>query len=298
MHPGKQRCAVAVLGEDGRYRAGPAGSAAPVGQLLARLAARSYGGAILAGFDFPIGLPARYAKAAGITKLTDFFATVDRRPWPDFFSPADLPREISLQRPFFPRGSLRKGVARQVDVAQMAGCAHISELLRRCDRPRHGRKAAGCMFWTLGTKQVGKGMLAGWKEVVLPARRSGARLWPFEGDIEALLEPGATVLIETYPAEFYDHLGVAGVSKRQPASRQQRGEALLFWAAAAGMDLEAPLVAQIQSGFGPSPDGEDDFDAVVGLFGMIESVLGFCDPMPPPDASVQRVEGWMFGQKP
>ena len=56
LHADKQRCAVAVLGADGRYRAGPAHSAAPAGQLLAGLATTARGGAVLAAFDRTIGL--------------------------------------------------------------------------------------------------------------------------------------------------------------------------------------------------------------------------------------------------
>jgi SAM-dependent methyltransferase len=56
------------------------------------------------------------------------------------------------------------------------------------------------------------------------------------------------------------------------------------------------LRSTIEHGFGRSPDGEDSFDATVGLFGMLNVVLGYRSPGEPLDATVRNVEGWMFGQ--
>ena len=76
-------------------------------------------------------------------------------------------------------------------------------------------KAACCaLFWTLGGQQVGKAAISGWTQVLAPAlRRLGDNpsisIWPFSGCLADLLQPGSTVLAETYPAEYYAHLGVA-----------------------------------------------------------------------------------------
>ena len=48
-----------------------------------------------------------------------------------------------------------------------------------------------------------------------------------------------------------------------------------------------------QDGFGLSLDGEDRFDAVVGLFGMLNVVLGRRSCAEPPGL---KVGGWIFGQ--
>ncbi|OGO13459.1 MAG: hypothetical protein A2029_00915 [Chloroflexi bacterium RBG_19FT_COMBO_47_9] len=51
-------------------------------------------------------------------------------------------------------------------------------------------------------------------------------------------------------------------------------------------------------GFGDFPDGEDRFDALVGLYGMINVVLGnhpSGEPVPP---HIYKIEGWIFGQEP
>ena len=49
-------------------------------------------------------------------------------------------------------------------------------------------------------------------------------------------------------------------------------------------------------GFGSSRTGDDLFDAVVGLFGMIDAVRRAPEPELPDDPAVRQLEGWMFGQ--
>jgi hypothetical protein len=112
------------------------------------------------------------------------------------------------------------------------------------------------------------------------------------------------VIAETYPAEFYDHLGVSfprrhpgGKSgKRSQAGRIANAGKLLSWAQEAGLLLDPQLKNQIREGFGPSPDGEDPFDATIGLFGMLNVVLGFRPAGEPGDERLRKVEGWILGQ--
>ena len=63
------------------------------------------------------------------------------------------------------------------------------------------------MFWTLGAKQVGRAAIAGWSQFLVPAL-DRIRLWPFEGALRDLCSPLSVVVCETYPAEFYGHLGL------------------------------------------------------------------------------------------
>jgi hypothetical protein len=51
----------------------------------------------------------------------------------------------------------------------------------------------------------------------------------------------------------------------------------------------------LADGFGPRKDGEDVFDAAVGLLGMIEVVEGrrLASPI---ERSAQDWEGWILGQ--
>ena len=56
------------------------------------------------------------------------------------------------------------------------------------------------------------------------------------------------------------------------------------------------LTEKILDGFGPSPSGEDPFDAVVGPFGMVDTLNRAVEPGLPDDTAIRSVEGWMFGQ--
>jgi hypothetical protein len=46
------------------------------------------------------------------------------------------------------------------------------------------------------------------------------------------------------------------------------------------------------------PDGGDDaFDAVIGLFGMLQVCLGLRDSGEPDDESIREIEGWILGRQ-
>ena len=131
------------------------------------------------------------------------------------------------------------------------------------------------------------------------------KLWPFEGTLTELLQPNHVVVTETYPGECYDHLGVefsrrSGKKwgKRVAADRRRNASALLRWAERVGVALTWSLVEEIENGFGEKAAGEDPFDAVVGLFGMLNVVLGHRAPGEPTDALIRSVEGWILGQMP
>jgi hypothetical protein len=70
------------------------------------------------------------------------------------------------------------------------------------------------------------------------------------------------------------------------------------WAAAAGVTISEALVNELRDGFGNRADGEDRFDAVVGLLGMVQVVLGQRQVGEPEDPEVRAIEGWIFGQDP
>jgi hypothetical protein len=125
-------------------------------------------------------------------------------------------------------------------------------------------------------------------------------LWPFDGQLEDLLAASDAVLVETYPADAYLQLGLSIVrreaSKRRQEDRRADAKRLLDWCGEHGVLPDEPLTEQILDGFGPSPDGEDPFDAVVGLFGMIDTLHRAVEPELPDDPAIRSVEGWMFGQ--
>lgn len=274
----------------------------PVGEpstLLQRLrAAAGPTAAVFIGFDFPIGLPSAYAERTGIRDFSRHLDLFGRDEWRDFYEVAEHPAEIYPHRPFYPR---RPGGAKVRHLLDGLGLEAGEDLLRRCERAHSERRAASPIFWTMGPKQVGKAAIIGWRDVLAPALRqaeSNVAIWPFGGRLDELLKPGRMVAAETYPAEFYGHLGLEAVSKRNPAQRQRNAGALLEWPAESGVTKSAELTAAIRDGFARPPGGEDRFDAAVGLFGMLNVVLGYRPPGEPSSEEIRKVEGWILGQLP
>jgi hypothetical protein len=251
-------------------------------------------GAILAGFDFPIGVPHAYAERAGFGRFPDMLRSLGNGPWADFYNPAARPDEISLTRPFYP---IRPGGTSKRHLLDALGLHSAQQLLRRCDR-RTAMRANACeIFWTLGANQVGRAAIQGWRELLAPAVREGAiSIWPFDGELSALLASGGITVLEAYPAETYGHLGLSrGFGKRKREGRQSQAPAILSWCERHAVGLEPELAATLEDGFGEEETGEDVFDAFVGLLGMIEAV---CDPtlwLAPQDPVVRNIEGWTLG---
>lgn len=251
---------------------------------------------LLLGVDFPLGLPLAYAKAIGVASFRAFIESVRRGEHDSFFEVADSAENISLARPFYPK---RPGGTKQQHLLDGLGFANKRDLYRWCDRETDKRRAGANIFWTMGANQIGKGMLAGWRELLLP-NWDNITLWPFDGSLtELAFGPNAKpVVAEAYPGEFYHHFGMFAQrgSKRSQAVRQHEGTKLLGWAERQRVTISAELQTQITSGFGPKPDGEDPFDAVVGLFGMLNVVLNNQADIPKLPDFVYEVEGWVFGQ--
>lgn len=250
----------------------------------------------LAGFDFPIGVPAVYGAITGLTNFVEALDVFGTGVWTSFYDVADVPEEISLHRPFYPRGS--SSTVRQAHLINGLGVESIDQLRRRCDRATVLRRAACPIFWTLGGSQVGKAAISGWKEIIGPGRAGGASLWPFDGCLSTLAAAGRLVLAETYPAEAYGHVGAsfaAGASKRRQADRKKAVHHLDVWATRHGVSFSPELAALIADGFGPKSDGEDAFDAIIGLLGMIEVADGRRAEGPLDHRNLQW-EGWILGQ--
>jgi hypothetical protein len=253
-------------------------------------------GAILIGFDFPIGLPAAYARRAEVSDFLAALPELGRGEWAQFYNLAEQPADIRLRRPFYP---YRPGGTSMQHLLDELGLESKGDLLRRCERAYPGRSAASPLFWTLGAKQVGRAAIIGWRDVLTPALTSASVvIWPFHGRLRNLVAPGRTVVVETYPSEFYRHLviDVGQGGKRSQAARRATGTKVLRWADDAEVEVTPALRNDIEDGFGEHGDGEDPFDATVGLFGMLNVVLGRREPGEPEDEQTRMLEGWMLGQ--
>ena len=303
-NPNKRWMAVARVTADGNYTVEVSSRVGYTHRLLARLR-QEVGpeGVVLVGFDFPIGLPATYAHRAGITDFLSVLPDLGTGKWDDFYHVAERSEQISIARPFYPQ---RPGGTEQAHLLKGLGVNAMDDLRRRCERAQPDRRAACSLFWTLGGQQVGKAAITGWREVIGPALRDrdDVTVWPFAGSLEDLLQLGRTVIVETYPAEVYGHIGITfGTSrpgqrsgKRVQADRRANAERMLAWGEDAGVEFEPGAVAEIGDGFGTGADGEDRFDAVVGLLGMLGVVLGYRDAGAPDGGEVEHVEGWILGQ--
>jgi len=299
--PRKRQVAMARLlpGGGARYLAVSV-SPAPDGQwpkddLFGQLRAAASPGQAMVGFDFPIGLPSAYAKAAGISSFPEFLDGFGSPPWQEFAAVARHRDEISLHRPFYPD---KPGGTRREHL-QLALGLTAKELRRRCEGTD-----AEALFWTLGGKQVGKGALAGWRLLTAARQREpGIALWPFDGPLPGLLDgDGRIVVAETYPREYYRYIRppVAQVgrwSKRRQADRRTWVPGLLRWAESLGVGWHPGVLSRVEEGFSAGPNGEDEFDAVAGLLGMIAVVTGTIPSGEPPgDAEITTIEGWILGR--
>jgi hypothetical protein len=299
MSAQKRWGAEAQLAANGRYVVGPPRRITPA-QLLAAVALPS----TLIGFDFPLGVPAAYARMAGVQRFTELLPMLGTGAWSSFFDVARTASEISVHRPFYPNAP---GGRSRAQLVVALGLTSDDDLYRECD-VAEGRRACP-IFWTLGGNQVGKAALTGWRELVLPAVATGlASLWPFDGSLEELLAREHAVLAETYPADTYAYVGAtppapdkkqreaAPAGKRIQAWRSACAESVILRATRGHVTLKPELVSQLRDGFGRDREGEDRFDAVMGLLGMLAVLRGERAPGAASSPGVQAQEGWILGR--
>lgn len=268
-------------------------------QLGAWLSEQAGQGAALLGLDLALGVPAAWAALAGVSSLRDLLAEAGEGRWAQLFDVAERPDQISLTRPFYPRVGQRGQSQRQL--VEALGLPDADALRRACDMPRVGQPTPCPLFWTMGANQVGKGALAGWRELVKPALRDPrCALWPADGALDALAAPSAVILSELYPADAASWLGLtaalrAAGGKRAQAARQAAGAQLNTWLDAASVLADAALIDQMGAGFGEGGAGEDAFDAAVGLCGLLMLARGERRLDEP--AASRELEGWIIGRE-
>ena len=252
---------------------------------------------VLAGFDFPIGVPAKWAEKRKLGSFPSFLDELAKDSESLFFKVAGSKHEISLKRPFYP--ATAKAGVKQEHLYQRLGFQSFGELRRKCEARTDNRQAACPLFWTLGANQVGKGAISGWQEVVMPCVKAGARLWPFDGELGLESSKGLTIA-ETYPAEIYGWLEIDSIrkaGKRNPDARKAVANQILTWASSKGVSIALTLQEIVKNGFGEKPEGEDPFDAFCGVCGMIEVASGCRHHGAPTDEAIRKHEGWILGLK-
>jgi hypothetical protein len=297
-HPAKRWCAEARL-DGNRFVLSAPTPVGPLDDFVPGLLAREDAPTVLIGFDFPIGIPASYGDRVNAPDFVDFLIRLGSPPYDRFFSVARVPDEISLWRPFYPH---RPGGTKQIHLLDALGLTTADDLLRQCERASNHRGRASPLFWTLGAKQVGKAAICGWRDVLRPAlqkSRERIAIWPFDGTLSSLLDTVPCVIAETYPAEACVQLGLPspgnGWSKAVQLDRAVKCRNILKRAEAEDIVIPPAVRCLLEEGFGSGRDGEDQFDAFVGLVAMVRVATGArAEGMP--GALSRSIEGWILGQ--
>jgi hypothetical protein len=285
------------------YQVGPVKPVGDLADFLLRI--KGMGGpegCTLLGFDFPIGLPYIYAQRAGIHNFLAALPEFGQGQWQDFFNVSHTADQISLYRPFYP---FRPGDTSRQHLLDKLGFQSIEDLRRECEKAPPQERSAAPLFWTLGAQQVGKAALTGWEQVIVPGLNDlslDTVIWPFSGKMSTLIRPGRIIIGETYPAQYLHQLNITSAhkrfSKRKPRHRTMAAPRLMRIAELYGIEVHPDLETTIEEGFGSEKDGEDRFDAVLGLFGMLRFFIGkerLPDPVTP---KIREIEGWILGLAP
>jgi hypothetical protein len=265
-----------------------------------RLLIEAGGSAVVLGVDLPLGLPRAFVRAHALRGGFPSFLR-GLRPDDSWFEVCGHLDDVAAGRPFYPRRGAA-GMTR-ASHARALGLPEAAALSRLCDLATSERPAGAPLFWTLGANQTGKAALAGWRDMLIPclAGADPPRLWPFEGDLDALVAPGGVVIAETYPAEAARQLGVRlSGSKQRQADRAAAGASLR----AAMRRLDAvptpALAAAIDAGFAGAHGADDGFDSVLGVLCVLGVLAGHRPGGLPPalrhDRWIRDWEGWVLGQ--
>lgn len=284
---------VAVARRDGR--AWRAGSPRPVEDPRALAAALIAEGPATLGLDLPLGLPRGLAARRAEPGFPAFLAALAARP--GFFEVNATLATVSPDRPFYPARPAR-GMTRKAH-AEALGLPGPDALNRSADRATRLRPAGAPLLWTLGANQSGRAAIAAWRDWLAPDLAAGApyALWPFDGGLHALQGKGRLVLAECYPAEAMRTRGIPRLgSKRSAAARRATAAALREAMAALRVEPDTALAAEISDGFGARADGEDRFDSLIGLLGVIAVLDGAQPDHIPDDPWIRAWEGWVLGQ--
>ena len=266
-----------------------------LGRVLALGETLSVDGPVVVGFDVPLGVPESYLVAAatqpGWDSVSTFLDLISRCvDMPEYFLSTTECTQWSLARPFFivPKGD--GGKTRYVEVARRNGV----ELLRGIDK----RTRANSTFITAGIPgSVGSAACSLWQELApLLGMERNFRVWPFEGELPALLEATPIVLAEIYPRAAYATALLHAKREERPrldiakTKGPVRCDALatfrdMPWIRKNEIRLEDLDKAQVS---------EDDFDALMTAAALLRCELEGV-PLHEPCNDVSRSEGGILG---
>lgn len=265
-----------------------------VARVLAEAEQWTCAGSALATFDAPIGVPKSYLAAfnhRSARRPEDFLALLAcARSLPRFYDATTVARDWIVDRPFFSVPAGDGGLRTYVDAAGRLGV----DLYRQIDRMT-GAKAVFIKSGVPGS--VGSAACALWQELAsqLAADRT-FKVWPFEGELERLLQSTSVVVGEMYPrAAYATALLDAAPTSRAPmvvakTDAGVRHEAIAtlrsaHWVCSLGVELRDLTEAEAN---------EDDFDACVTAAALLRCVLEGA-PLCPSQLESATSEGGMLG---
>lgn len=237
-------------------------------------------GAVLVGFDAPLGVPRSYADAVrrelGVQASNFLELLAGAAEWPEFFKPSRLADEWRPDRPFFAVPAGTGGLTRYRD----AVARHGVELYREIDRTTN---AKSCFIVSGVPGSVGSSAIALWDELLRPHSQRNFAVWPFDGELGSM----PITVAEIYPGATYRLACGAGVKgKTKQDVREQAVDRLLSsrWVAEAGIAVQNTEEAR---------GSEDEFDACIAGAALLRCVLEGL-PLYAPEF-VHPFEGGMLG---
>lgn len=85
----------------------------------------------LAGFDFPIGLPAGFGQKTRFSSFSVAIEAFGIEEWSRFYDVSERAEDISVHRPFYPR--VASSTARQAHLLAALGVDDVDALMRQCE---------------------------------------------------------------------------------------------------------------------------------------------------------------------
>ena len=151
------------------------------------------------------------------------------------------------------------------------------------------------MFVTCGIPgSVGSGTRALWQDLIAAHARLDFRIWPFEGELNALLKQNVPVIAEIYPKACYGIALAASLPARLIAVAKTRDVARRRCLA----ELQvAPWLSETGVTLGDLPrarSNEDDFDALLSAAALSRLFLESA-PLESAETVDSAVEGGILG---
>ena len=266
-----------------------------VGAVLKEAERWALNGPVLATFDAPLGVPESYLAVAARVRAWQLPQTflellAQAHGSPKFFDATTTAADWTIEQPFF---SVPAGVGGLTSYRDAAAGEGVN-LYRAIDKAT----GAKTLFAKSGIPgSVGSGTCALWRELgpLLAAERNFS-VWPFEGEMEKLLESSPVVVGEIYPRAAYATALVDGpiasraplaLAKTQGGVRRDAIATLQFaqWVRELGVTIENLAEAEAN---------EDDFDACITAAALLRCVLEKL-PLCSPHLHLARAEGGILG---